>query len=210
MKTFQFGWSHANGFEAGSGAVQPDPNVVLFFGSRKAFDLGAFGALRERFPDSLLLGCSTGGQFDRDAIEDDVVFGIGARFRNAQCRLAATDIVSAEESEACGARLGKQLAAEDLAAVLVISDGLMVNGSALVAGITSMVGQGVTVSGGLAGDGSAFEQTIVAANAPPKSGVVAALGFYGRDLVIGTGSAGGLGYVRAAPDHYKIPGQCSL
>jgi hypothetical protein len=191
MKTFQFGWSHANGFEAGSGAVQPDPNVVLFFGSRKAFDLGAFGALRERFPDSLLLGCSTGGQFDRDAIEDDVVFGIGARFRNAQCRLAATDIVSAEESEACGARLGKQLAAEDLAAVLVISDGLMVNGSALVAGITSMVGQGVTVSGGLAGDGSAFEQTIVAANAPPKSGVVAALGFYGRDLVIGTGSAGG-------------------
>jgi hypothetical protein len=47
------------------------------------------------------------------------------------------------------------------------------------------------LSGGLAGDGALFERTLVAADCAPKSGLVAALGFYGDDLTIGTGSAGG-------------------
>jgi hypothetical protein len=65
-----------------------------------------------------------------------------------------------------------------------------VNGSELVAGIGMEVGD-VPISGGLAGDGSQFVETMVGLDCPPERGKVAAIGFYGRAIKIGYGSAGG-------------------
>jgi hypothetical protein len=65
-----------------------------------------------------------------------------------------------------------------------------VNGSELVAGIGMHVGE-VPISGGLAGDGSQFIETMVGLNCPPERGKIAAIGFYGRSIKIGHGSAGG-------------------
>src|SRR5260370_7779559 len=49
----------------------------------------------------------------------------------------------------------------------------------------------VPISGGLAGDGSQFIETMVGLNCAPESGKIAAIGFYGRSIKIGHGSAGG-------------------
>jgi hypothetical protein len=73
----------------------------------------------------------------------------------------------------------------------VLSDGLRVNGGRLVAGITEVIGGGIPLTGGLAGDGAAFNETLVGADAEPRSGVVGAIGFYGTAIRIGHGSAGG-------------------
>jgi hypothetical protein len=83
------------------------------------------------------------------------------------------------------------LAAPDLAGIFVLSDGLNVNGSELVAGITGAVGKGVSVTGGLAGDGADFRETLVGADCAPCKHVVGAVGFYGPAIRIGHGSAGG-------------------
>jgi hypothetical protein len=167
------------------------PDVVLFFGAREALGGETYAALRQRFPGAHLLGCSTGGQFARGAIEDERLLGIALRFETGRCRLASVEIADAGGSSGAGEAIGRALAAPDLRGVLVLSDGLAVNGSSLVAGITAAVGPGVIVSGGLAGDGARFETTLVAADCPPRSGLVGAVGFYGETLLIGAGSAGG-------------------
>jgi hypothetical protein len=80
---------------------------------------------------------------------------------------------------------------DDLCYVLVMSDGEKVNGSELVRGIASVNRHNVPVTGGIAGDAANFTQTLVGCNADPASGVVVAVGFYGRHLQVGHGSLGG-------------------
>ena len=66
-----------------------------------------------------------------------------------------------------------------------------VNGSELVAGMTSVVDRRVSVTGGLAGDGAKFQETLVGADCEPRKQTVAAIGFYGPAIRLGHGSAGG-------------------
>jgi hypothetical protein len=75
--------------------------------------------------------------------------------------------------------------------VFVLSDGLHVNGSELVAGLVSHLPPQVAVTGGLSGDGARFGETLVLADRAPCENVVAALGFYGDRLHVGYGSLGG-------------------
>jgi hypothetical protein len=88
-------------------------------------------------------------------------------------------------------RLARALARPGLRGVLLLSDGLAVNGSALVAGVNATVAEGVVVTGGLAGDGSRFQATWVLDGAEPRRGVVSAVGLYGDRVAIGHGSKGG-------------------
>jgi len=75
---------------------------------------------------------------------------------------------SAADSHAAGARLAAQLlapaAGQPLRAVFLLCDGLQVNGTALVHGLGAALPAGVSVSGGLAGDGSLFQHTWVLDN----------------------------------------------
>ena len=90
-----------------------------------------------------------------------------------------------------GAALAKAMPQEGLRHLLVLSDGLHVNGSKLVEGLESGLPPGVTVTGGLSGDGERFEQTLVVSDGLPESGTIGAVGFYGERLKIGFGSLGG-------------------
>jgi hypothetical protein len=49
----------------------------------------------------------------------------------------------------------------------------------------------VTLSGGLAGDGGRFVETLTGLNEPPRPGEIVSVGFYGESLQIGVGSQGG-------------------
>ena len=90
-----------------------------------------------------------------------------------------------------GEAIGRALKADDLAGVFVLSDGLNVNGSELVAGIIDIIGTQVPLTGGLAGDGADFKETLVGGDCAPCSRMVVGIGFYGSAIRIGHGSAGG-------------------
>ena len=60
-----------------------------------------------------------------------------------------------------GAYLAAALPSEGLAHVFVLSDGHHVNGTRLVAGLTAGLPAGVRITGGLAGDGERFGETLV-------------------------------------------------
>lgn len=87
--------------------------------------------------------------------------------------------------------LAEQLTREDLKAILVLSDGLNVNGSELVKGFNSALPESVVVTGGLAGDGDRFKRTWVVGEGRPRSGIVSAVALYGDHVSVGHGSKGG-------------------
>jgi hypothetical protein len=191
MHVEQISWSRANGWRIGD-AAKGKADLILYFGSREGLADGArYGELRDVFPAACVVGCTTGGQIQDDDIVDDEISGVALRFEATDIKVACETVSSADDSRACGRALGEKLQSSDLAGVFVLSDGLHVNGSELVAGIMEKVGHHVSVTGGLAGDGAKFEETLVGADCPPRSHAVAAIGFYGNAIRIGHGSAGG-------------------
>jgi hypothetical protein len=191
MHAHQLSWTETSGWRGGNGD-RGNANLVLFFGARQALACGSrYRELRTMFPCAHILGCSTGGQIVNDDVTDDEIAVAALRFEATRLRLACEAAPAPESSRSCGEAIGRTLAADDLAGIFVLSDGLNVNGSELVAGMTSVVDQKVSVTGGLAGDGAKFEETLVGADCEPRQQTVAAVGFYGPAVRIGHGSAGG-------------------
>jgi hypothetical protein len=173
-------------------ALDSPSTLVLAFGARRlADDPAPFKALIDAFPNSVLIGCSTAGEIAGDSVSDDSVTVAVARFQYTRLRLACAEIGHADQSEASGRALGAELAANDLRAVFLLSDGLHVNGTLLTQGLNAAVASSVVVSGGLAGDNDRFEKTWIMARGELADQRVCALGLYGDALQVGYGCEGG-------------------
>lgn len=191
MRADQLTWNGVSGWHA-QGVIPDQANLVLYFGTRGALESGKrYSELRDMFQGAHVVGCSTGGQISNNDVSDDDIAAIAMSFDRTRLKLATAAATNSTSSRACGETIGKALAAPDLAGIFVLSDGLNVNGSALVAGITGIVGAKVPVTGGLAGDGALFAETLVGGDCAPKKQMVAAVGFYGSAIRIGHGNAGG-------------------
>src|SRR6202022_2741134 len=94
-------------------------------------------------------------------------------------------------SRKCGETIGRALSREDLAGIFVLSDGLNVNGGELVNGLVAAIGPNIPLTGGLAGDGADFTETLVGGDCVPRARMAVGVGFYGSAIRIGHGSAGG-------------------
>jgi hypothetical protein len=196
MQTIPMNWRKDSGWQASAdGAFKAD--LVLYFGGRETLaDAARHHELKAMHPDAILLGCSTGGQIDGDDIDDAGLSGLAVSFSKTRIAIARSAGCEGRSCHAAGKQLANELAAratmdEPLAGIFVLSDGLLVNGSQLVRGMMDAVGRDLPIMGGLAGDGADFTQTLVAADAAPHPGVIAALGLYGHAIRIGHGSAGG-------------------
>jgi hypothetical protein len=113
------------------------------------------------------------------------------KFEHTRLRLASAAIAAADESHRVGVQLGNALNAPDLKAVFLLSDGLCVNGSTLIEGLTASIAPDVVVTGGLAGDGDRFQATWVMHEQAPQAKRVTAIGLYGDKLGVSHGSKGG-------------------
>jgi hypothetical protein len=185
-------------FPATGWSMPPDPaldserTLIVAFGPSGLVDApGALDEMLEMYPCSRVLGCSTSGEIHGNSIHDDSLTVAVARFDKVQLREASANVTAAENSFDTGESIGRQLLADDLRAVLIFSDGLLVNGSELVRGLNSILPQSVVVSGGLAGDGDRFQRTWVLDGRRLHAGRVSAVGLYGSGLKVGHGSKGG-------------------
>lgn len=185
-------WRESDGWGQ-AGRLAGKAGLVLYFGATATLESGHRHAeLRAAFPGAHLLGCSTGGQIDGQGLTDVGIAATALQFEATALRLAEARIDHPDQSFACGAALGAQLAGPGLAGVFMLSDGLHVNGSQLVAGIGSALPASVPITGGLAGDGPDFRRTLVGAGAaPPAERRIAAIGFYGSAIRFGHGCGGG-------------------
>jgi hypothetical protein len=191
MRIEQLTWNSRSGWAAAD-AESRAASLVLYFGTRQALGCGArYDELRGMFPSAHIMGCSTGGQINNNDVNDDEIVVAAIGFDPTRLQLCREDIADPQHSRTCGEALGRALAAADLAGVFVLSDGLNVNGSDLVAGISKIIGPNVPLTGGLAGDGADFKETLVGADCAPRARTIAAIGFYGDAIRVGHGSAGG-------------------
>jgi hypothetical protein len=190
---------HHLAHQAGTGWSTPLPaeddgptTLVLAFGAPcYAGDWAPFRQLAAAFPQAQLIGCSTAGEIAGASVHDASISATVVRFDGTRLRRAAAAIATAADSRAAGARLAEQLAAPDLRAVFVLSDGLCVNGSALVEGMAQRLSPDIAITGALAGDGSAFTRTWLVGREGPQTQQACAIGFYGQRLRVGHGCDGG-------------------
>ena len=184
--------SYSNSGWRGHGDRLGSADLVLYFGDRRHLtSTDALPSLRRLFPGAHVVGCSTGGQIDLGHVVEDGVAAVALRFEHTRVRVHSVDIGSAAASEDCGRLLAAGLAAPDLTAVLVLSEGLAVNGTGLCAGLAGALPAHVIVSGGLAGDGADFARTLVGADDDPRSNRIAGIGFYGAHIDVRTATGGG-------------------
>lgn len=180
------GWSGpTNGFHGA------DAQLVLVFGSGDRLEAGALTALGRRYPAARVFGCSTAGEIHGTLVRDGALVATAIAFDDTTCAAARVDITRTVDSEAAGRALAAALPPAGLRHVIVFSDGLHVNGSELVAGLTAGLPAGVGLTGGLSADGAEFRRTLVLWDGEAHENQVVALGFYGPRLRIGTGSVGG-------------------
>ena len=135
-----------------------DMSIFLLFMSPGFKEKETFlESLREHYPLVSMIGCSTAGEIMDTNVYDDSVVITSIKLEKTNCRKESVTISSMEESFQAGRDLSTRLAAADLKHMIVLSDGLHVNGAELVEGLKSVLPD-ISITGGLAGDSSDFEK----------------------------------------------------
>jgi len=191
MRIEQRKWK-AQGWIAGPpGALGESAQLVLIFGATHILRESLVEQVKATYPRAHVLGCSTAGEICGAQVSDDSLVATAVSFEHTRLKGGQVKLSQVENSFQAGVSLARCLDPEGLAHVLVLSDGLAVNGSDLVRGLTQHLPDWVTVTGGLAGDGERFEETLVFWDSAPERNIIAALGLYGSRLRVGYGSLGG-------------------
>ena len=181
------GWSPTFPGQLGAKA-----QLLLLFGSPDCLKQVTWqDDLARAYPNAHWLGCSSAGEIHGTEVTDETLVATAITFKNTTVHGASLKLSDTRDSYKVGQQLAKSLPHESLVHVFVISDGKNVNGSELVSGLTEHLPAGITLTGGLAGDGDRFEETLVFWDGVPEPNTVAIAGLYGDKIKIGFGSLGG-------------------
>lgn len=166
--------------------------LAICFGAKEGLrSKGLYASIHSLFPQAQVLFGSTAGEIMGVQVLDDAVFLVALEFEQTRICSGSVDRRDFSSCYDAARALVKQLPAEGLKYILVISDGSLVNGSELVRGLKDSTDPGVLVTGGLAGDGANFVSTLTGLNANPAEGIISAIGFYGEKIIVNHGSQGG-------------------
>lgn len=169
-----------------------DAQLVLCFASTTILkNPDIYDQIKSLYPKAHIIGCSTAGEICGTDVSDETLIVTAIHFEKTTLKVAKVPIADMKESFQAGEHLAQQLPHKDLVHVFVLSDGLNVNGSELVNGITKHLPVNVTVTGGLSGDGANFKKTYILSDGPARKNTLTLVGFYGDKLRIGYSSMGG-------------------
>jgi hypothetical protein len=193
MKIEQRIWTNSDGWKMVGGSSLPENNTLVFaFGNRYVLEKEELVKEAMSFyPNSDIIFNSTSGEIQGSNVYDDTIVMTALHFENTNYEIAQVKIAEIEETYEKGKKLAIELSKDGLKHVFVISDGGLVNGSELARAFNENLPEGVTTTGGLAGDGARFEKTLVGYNEQPDSGRIVAVGLYGDSIQVGYGSVGG-------------------
>lgn len=193
MQIEQTRWSQSKGWvPSPAGKLGANAQLVLLFGSPDCLKQTAWqDDIESTYPNAHRIGCSTAGEIYGTEVTDETLVATAISFEHTRLHGVSLKLGDVRDSFQAGEQLANSLPGESLVHVLVFSDGKNVNGSELVAGLTQHLPEGVTLTGGLAGDGDRFQETLVLWDAPPEPNIIAVIGLYGERIKVGFGSLGG-------------------
>lgn len=171
---------------------QLSAQLVLVFGQKeKITDPDFYHQLSSQFSCGIIALCSTAGEIIQEEVHENTIAITTLCFEKTNLEAHRINIADYSTSYEAGKSLAALVNQEQLAYLMILSDGSLVNGSELIKGIEEIVDQKIPVTGGLAGDGTNFTSTAVGLNQIPQEGEIVAIGFYGTHLEIGHASLGG-------------------
>ncbi|MEI7728442.1 MAG: FIST N-terminal domain-containing protein [Verrucomicrobiota bacterium] len=192
MQTITTRWTKETGWTWPALAAG-SPQLVLYFGATSQLDneAPAVSELAARFPQAVVCGCSTAGEILGSHVFDDSIVAALVSFNSTRVCAVTQSTADNADSQTVGRLAAQKLNGADLRHVLILSDGLSVNGTALMSGFRDVLAPGVAITGGLAGDGPRFQKTFVGLGSKVRRDQIVAIGFYGAAIVVSYGSRGG-------------------
>ncbi len=189
MKTEQLLFKNGSfNFETKLGEIA---DWVLVFGDRSLVeDKNIFDKIRKMYPKAYIMGCSSSGEIQDDFVSDGLLNVTAVKFEKSNAIFGQIYINDSCDFYEIGAEIAKKVERNGLKHIFILTDGVNMNGSRLVDGIKSVIGQNVPLTGGLAGDGANFLKTAVIANDYAKEKIIVYAAFYG-DIKTGYASFGG-------------------
>jgi hypothetical protein len=167
-------------------------NLILYFGSREqVLDKKNIDTLKNKFPNSFITGCTTSGEILQDYVYDSTASVSIIEFEKTEFQPIKVSLKESKDSYDVGKKIADSLSKENLVHVLVLSDGLNINGSELTKGLRENLSSKISITGGLSGDSSLFEKTFVICDGIPEEGIVVGIGLYSTQLKVGYASMGG-------------------
>jgi hypothetical protein len=163
MLTAKCGFSEeTDAFAAGKQALedavnqlQATPDIIWLFPAIGYNPSDLLRGIRTAVPGVPLIGCTTDGEISSKGLSTNSVVVLAIKSAQIKFRTAFVPNAGSDSFNA-GVKLAEQL---PRAYLQIFSDGLTVNGSELLRGIQSVLGENIPVVGGSAGDGSLFRQT---------------------------------------------------
>lgn len=180
MKSEQIRWSEKTGWSTHDTEEAKNRNLVMvFFDHSECIGAEWFADVRSMYPNALIVGASSSGSILDTVISDRDAVATAITLERSSVRGTFLKVAEYKDVALLGKELGRSLLDDSLRHVLILSDGLSVNGSDLARGLSDVLPEGITITGGLAGDGTRFGTTYVIAQEAAQTGIVAAIGFYG-------------------------------
>lgn len=146
--------------------------------------------INKRFPLAKVIGCSTAGEISGITVKDKTISLTAIKVEKTDLKKCSVKIKDMNCSNDAGKKIAKVLYKDNLKHVIVLSDGLNVNGADLVSGLKANL-PNVSITGGLAGDGSNFNETFIINDTEIVDKTIIGIGFYGDNLKVGYSSKGG-------------------
>lgn len=193
MKVIQEFWTNQAGWKTvhKKGELMKARLVLAFGGRGMMGKEETFEELKNKYPSAEIVMCSTSGEISNINVREESLSVIAMEFDKTEVRTCSFNVNDYENSHAVGKEIVKSLCDTGLSHVFLVSGGQSVNGGELVKGVNNFVCSKVAITGGLAGDGIEFNKTIAGLDKVAQEGEVIAIGFYGKDIVVGCGTGGG-------------------
>jgi len=171
--------------------IEFSPSIIVLFSTLDRTEILPFlNHLKSSFPQARFMGCSSAGDISNGTVQDNSVEVLCLKAEKGSIALFH-DSISSENSYEAASKMSKMTIKEDLSHLFILSEGLNVNGSDLAKGFRDGLPLKISVTGGLAGDGSKFQSTwVLDKEGIPRSNQLSALAFYGK-WEVGFGSMGG-------------------
>jgi Uncharacterized conserved protein len=164
---------------------------VLIFGAKKLLlNNQIYDELRSLYPKAYLIGGTTAGEIYNNIATENTISATAVYMEKTEVRFSSVFIEKGKCFDAAAELIAK-FPVDDLKHVFIISEGININGSKLVEGLINRLPPNVTLSGGLAGDGTHYKETFIIANDYPKQHCLVGIGFYGKNIRFGYASRGG-------------------
>ena len=137
MKTEQSIYSEALGWvNKSDNNLDNMAQLVFLFGNKDLLkEEHHIDFIRNKYPIAQVVGCSTSGEIFQEVVLNNNIVCTAIWFENTPFEIAKVQINKMEDSFMVGEKLAEKLDNKDLVHIMILSEGLNINGSELTKGL---------------------------------------------------------------------------